>query len=413
MSNSVIIRLGITEDQPIYWGVWSQSGKKMIDSGIIEHVDDLSMLKKFAGDKNVEVVVDSSAIKMKVLDVEPKLKKQFSKIAPFMFEDELAEDVEHVHFVTHFIENNKAVVYAVSMKMMSKWLSWLKSAHLYVSKIVPDVLLLPLEDDNDFSIMQLDNQLIIKHDIYQGAVVEESLFSLYLSKLFALCNQKNEIEVDTGNVMYSVKAYTPINVMHNKLKIEQANDSTHFFVLFLQRFSKCSVNLLSGEFNTSGNILKVLKKSSKTITVALLLCSLWLANMSLELFVVNKKIAYVQDSSKQIYQQLFSNESKVVNPAYQLESKIRALPAAKGASNKVLVMLGKSQKILSGFKQSYLKGLRFDMLNNELRLQLELSSFDDFEKLKQLFTEKFNVETGTVNKQKNVILTTLILKDLS
>ena len=165
MAEKLIIRLGSLPEQAISWLVWSNNEQGIIASGELENAEGLSQLHSKSVSRQVTVLVPASDVALKQLKVPAKSKKAMQLAAPFMVEDDLAQEVEQLFFaygdVKSSDEQHNCFMAVVERGQMQMWQAWLAQAQIKVTRMLPDVLALPSAEQH-WQAIQLGQQILLR-----------------------------------------------------------------------------------------------------------------------------------------------------------------------------------------------------------------------------------------------------------
>ncbi|MBY6187850.1 type II secretion system protein GspL [Marinobacter hydrocarbonoclasticus] len=380
MSERLVIRLGSQAQQPIPWITWSEEQQTVISSGVLSGAEGLASLSERAGGRPVEVLVDSSALTLTEVTLPAKAQRQAMKALPFMLEDELSEDVERLHFVPGSRDGDQLSVVVVAHSQLKMWLEWLAEAGLPVKKMVPDVLALGRVDDTELSVMQLEQQLLIRTGEGRGMVLEPEWLTFMAESL-----------AGEGR---SWALFTPLTLPEGIEGLEQPLELP--MQALAQGFVRTPANLLTGPYAPAKELSKLVTVWSKVGIAAAVLLTLVLAHRGVAWYQLEQERTALRAEGERIYRQLFPQERRVPNPRGQLEAKVRALGGDAG-SGQLLPMMANLESAFAQLPDVRPTGIRFDGNRSEVRLQLVGKDFAQFERFKELASAHYDVESGAIN----------------
>ncbi|MBW3165998.1 type II secretion system protein GspL [Ferrimonas balearica] len=380
MSERLVIRLGSQAQQPIPWITWSEEQQTVISSGVLAGADGLASLSERAGGRPVEVLVDSSALTLTDVNLPAKAQRQAMKALPFMLEDELSEDVDKLHFVPGPRHGDQLSVMVVAHAQLQLWLGWLAEAGLPVKKIVPDVLALARVEDTELSLMQLEQQLLVRTGEGSGMVLDADWLPIMAESLQG-----------EGRPW---ALFTPVALPDG---IEAAEQPLELPMQALaQGFVRTPANLLTGPYAPAKELSKLVSTWTKVGVAAAILLALVLVHRGVSWYQLEQERTALRAEGERIYRQLFPQEQRVPNPRGQLEAKVRALGGA-GAGGQLLPMMAGLENAFAELPELRPTSIRFDGNRSEIRLQLVGKDFAQFERFKELASGRFDVESGAIN----------------
>ncbi len=394
MSERLVVRLGSHAQQPIPWVTWSDEQQGVISSGVLPGADALPSLGERAGGRPVDVLVDSSALRLTAVTLPAKAQRQANKAVPFLLEESLAEDVERMHFVIGPRQGDQLAVAVVSHATMTLWQSWLADAGLACKRMVPDVLALPLVAESALALLVLEDQILLRTGLAAGEVMDHAWFGALAPRLVADSDLPwalySDIEVPEGVVTQPQPLELPMQVL-------------------AQGLAKAPLNLLSGGYAPSRELGKVFRIWSKVGIAASVLFVVALIHNGLSLHQLKQQRLALTAQQAEIYKGLFPREQRVVNPSAQLQAKLRTLGGGAGGGE-LIPMLAKLAPAFSAEPEVRPQGLRFDAGRGEVRLQLSGKSFAQFEQFRQVASRDFEVDQGALNNDETGVTGTLTVK---
>jgi len=212
MAEILYIRLGSEKQESIYWLITSAQGDEIIASGELKNAQQLIDLSEKSKNRQVIVFVPACDVALKSLYVPSKSSRAMKLAAPYMLEDELAQDVEKLFFAYHRItdvdnhtdeskgniavnNSNQAAancfIAAVDQALMQQWLAWLDDADIVCKTMIPDALAMPLNEQNHLSAITLGSQVIVRRSIWQGFVFDQASWSI-ISQQWAIEDHDSE-----------------------------------------------------------------------------------------------------------------------------------------------------------------------------------------------------------------------------
>lgn len=395
MSERVVVRLGEHADAPISWITWSQEQQSVISSGVLADAAALSSLKERAGGRPVHVLVDSSALTLTQVMLPAKMARQGIKGLPFMLEEELAQDVEQLHFVTAERSGDDLGVAVVSHQQMQTWQQWLADAGLQADQIVPDVMAMPIPAGLDGAVMQLEQQWLCRFGL-TGSSVDSDWMPL-------VCADQAQSEITLAN-------YTPIELEIDNISWQQQQLELPMQIL-AQGLSQSRCNLLSGPYAPKreyGKAWGIWGKVAILAGVALLMTLVFQGARWVQLDNERQQLRAQSDA---IYKKLFPNEraNKALHPKQLLASKLRSM-GGSGEQGQLLTLLEKLQPSFAAIPDLKPESLRFNADRNELRMQLKAANFAQFEQFQKLAGAEFQVETGAMNNEEQGVSGSVTVK---
>ncbi len=146
MSECLIVRLSSQKTAPIRWAVWSLSQNSAVETGEFASWDDLSEIQQHAEQRPITLLLDTADVILSEVEIPPGAARQLEGLVPYLLEDDLAQDVDELHFSVLSKKGQQAYVCGVSRVWLSEILAEFASLGLEVKRVLPDVLALPIPE---------------------------------------------------------------------------------------------------------------------------------------------------------------------------------------------------------------------------------------------------------------------------
>lgn len=176
MNEFLIVRLTNNTAQAIQWLVWSESQKEVIASGELDSYQALPEIATYAEGRRTIVLLSAESLVLTDVEIPAGASRQLESMLPYVLEDDLAQDVEQLHFTILNKSQGQAQVCAVDSQWLEKVLMELGDIGCQIQKVMPDVLALP--DSEGLSAVEIGQQWLLKKSSYQGMSVESDWLSL-------------------------------------------------------------------------------------------------------------------------------------------------------------------------------------------------------------------------------------------
>jgi general secretion pathway protein L len=328
------------------------------------------------------VLVPSEDILLTRVDIKVRNREQLGRALPFALEEELAEDVEQLHFAPGPRQpDGTHPVAVVSRTLITQWLTQLSAVGVTAHALIPDVLALPVSE-NRWSLLLEKDRALLRSGSFSGFALEPANLKTLLT-----CGLEDAPAKPEVIELYGSQGDTDPRLPH----AESADPS----VTYEQREGhppqlwaagldeKRSINLLQAHYRSKSGIARLLKPWR----VAAALLGVWLVLQAVETVLDYQRLAEqdrtMQAEIEQIYRETFPNATRVINPRLQMEQQLQALQqAGKGDSLAAFMPLisagGQAIQDTSGVTIDTL-----DYLDGRLELSLSARELQAFEAIKQ------------------------------
>lgn len=393
MSESLVIRLGTTKQQPVAWLVWSGQEREIIASGTLPSADALSELRERAGGRPLITLVPGSDLIFRRVTLPGRYNRQSAAALPYLLEEQIASDVDELHLVVLAHEGPQVDLMAVDRRKMGEWLDWLDAAGLKSLQLLPDVLTLPQAVDG-WSALQLGSEWLIRQGPCQGMVADASLLALLLAA---------EPEPVT------IHSHTPAPAI--AAANWQAAEPELPMLLLAKGALSCRANLLTGPYRPQTEYARYWQQWRKVAITAGLLLLVALAQRGVQLYQLSEQDKALKAEIRQVYTRIFPGENRIVNVRSQMTQHLRQL--GQTPQNGVLLMLTELAPTFAEVPGLKPQVMRFDANRHELRLQVTAPGFAEIERFRELAGKRFEVQQGEVRSTDGKVEGALVLKGKS
>ncbi len=393
MKETLYIRIGSQESAPIQWLITNEQVSDEIASGTLVNKDALIELTDKAAVRDVKVLVDGADVRLKSLTVPGKSERAIKSAAPYMMEDALAQDVDELFFAfaskpsAYQGTDNCFVAFALRAQVET-WLSWFKQANIVVRHMMPDILALPLAEDN-WTAISIGQQLLLRTSVWDGLVVDQALVDILMQQL-----------TTDAKTSQHIVSYAPLEIDNANIDITYAAEELPMLLL-ARGYQQQSFNFLQGGYQIKQQRSPVIKNWLWVAAIAMLALTLNLSAKVVNLMNLNAELAQITSQIETDYKKAFPATKKVrINTIKrQLNSKM----AEYGGSITDAGLL----ELLDDIRPAFIKvpklkpeSLRYDGKRNEIRLSVTADDYQSFEKFKaEIEKASLQVETGAQNNQ--------------
>ncbi len=187
--------------------------------------------------EGVVVGLPSDDVRSTLLKVSPEELKHLSKSLPYMMEEQVAEDVEELHFVASALGEEQFLVAFTRQDKMADWVEQL-SFNDSLKVFGPEALCLPLEGDECCAVVDGD-EVVLRWSDAHGARVDLSLLSTVLDSL---------AEIPSSLVIYGTDREQVVSQLTDDQAALVAWRQGGWGALLLLTKSAPQVNLRQGSF---------------------------------------------------------------------------------------------------------------------------------------------------------------------
>ena len=405
MGETLFIRLGSQVENRIHWLIKINGQEDIIASGELPNAGELTQLTEKSAAREVVVFVPTSDIAIKRIKVPGSSQRAIRLAAPYMLEETLAQDVEHLCFAFNDLKQDEqghnCFVAALERKQLEKWLQWLADANIFCKLMIPDALALPVVPQSSSAVM-LGEQVLIRLGEWQVMSFEANAWPV-ISQFFKGLDENEQ----------TIHAYSALSEVPDELTIEYLPEELPLAILANNHARK--FNLLQGEFQVKE------KRSADTMNwlwVAGVACFALILNFGLkgaELYQLSNQQEALETEIIEKYKTVFPETKRVriSTVRSQLRQKLAEVGNSEDSAG-FLALLVKLEPALASVPEIKPQTLKFDGKRQEVRMQTVAKDYQYFEKLKVAFEKAgLTVNLGAQNNQGDQISGSFSITDTS
>ncbi|MGL5303529.1 MAG: type II secretion system protein GspL [Aeromonas sp.] len=426
MSETLVIRLGTHQHQPVPWLVCSELGQAIIASGTLPSAHALTELQTHAAGRPVITLVPGCDLIFSRVTLPGRYHRRSAAALPYLLEEQVASDVDTLHLVVLAHDGPRVDLLAVDRQKIGEWLGWLKAAGLNSLQLLPDVLALPPAADG-WSALQLGEEWVVRQGPYSGIVADEPLLALLLATW-----------PEQGREPASIHCHTQLPAIANSHTYGswQAAEPALPMLRLAKGALASSVNLLAGPYRSHTEYGRYWRQWRKVTITAGLLLLLALGQRAVHLYQLTEQNKVLKAQISEVYTRIFPGERRIVNVRSQMTQHLRqmglphaalqqtALPQTNQQQSKLAEskhaqpqsMLQLLTELAPAFAQVpsievHMMGI--DTQRHELQLQITAPDFADIERFRELAGQQFEVQQGEMRSTHGKIAGSLRLKGKS
>jgi len=396
VSEQLILRLSSEPQQPIHWLVWSNDDNKTIEYGDVAGVEGLDLLTEKAQSRKVICLLPSVDITLKSVPMSSAFSRKTLQALPYMLEDELASDVERLHFSVIAKTPEMLHVAVCEKHKMVTWLAWLSDANITPFKFIPDVLALPEPLENRWQAVLLQGQWLLKEQLHYGWSCESRMLPSLLA--LRLAEDPQQVICSYGEAPSAC------------LGEWQALPSKPAIQVLAEGAVKQNCNLLDGEFKLKKESqLQLAKWKAPAIAVALLFVIL-IAKTLVETQAVEQQIQTVQKQVEMVYKKAFPTQRALKYS--RIKKRIRGLVGqiSNDSETHFLTVLNDLLPVFSAVPSLQINNLKFNQAKKEMSLSVSTASFQAYEQLAQKMPSQYQLQQGALSSNKDRVSGVLTVK---
>ncbi len=325
--------------------------------------------------QQVIVLLPSTEVLLTTVEIPTMPQYRLQQAVPYALEEQVAEDIEQLHFALGGRDAAKRLnVAVVAQRYLDKYISELREHGVTATVILPEVLAVPLTEG--WSVMQFGQRVVVRTGKQAGFAVEEE----HLATVLALSELPSQMTI-WGKVTESVRlALVALNIPISEPEVAEN-------VLMTGAYQTPFLNLLQGKYQPIQHTAHWWRPWRLTAALLLFFGILKMTDLAISYQQLQQNTQQLNQQIEQIYRQTFPQAQKIVNPRVQMEQQLKELTAKTmhtPAAN-FLVMLSQLSPILMKTTQLNVREIHFQ--NGKLELNLEVAEATTLELLKRLLKE--------------------------
>jgi len=375
----------------------------------------LNELAALASGCRIIIIVPATEVSLMSAAVPSRNRQRILSAVPYILEDQLASDVEQLHFVIGAPDANGEVTAAVvEHQKMRQWLELLRSNGVEPHMIVADLCCLPVSEIPQWTLLLEGDIALLSTGYNQGFAVDRENLVMMLRN--ALQAREQSADAPEQLRLLSNGAGDDLALLEQlsefDLVVSREDEAVDALALFAQGLDeKQAMNLLQGQYSRRDQMGKLLRpwRAAAAMLAALLLFSggMTVANY----FELSGEQAALKKHIEETYLAACPGAKRIVNPRAQMTQCLKKLRGGGGTSDDgLLVMLssmGDALKAAGGLQLQ-----RMSYRNGQLDMALAISDIQALDKLKERITKDagLQVEILSATSRDNRVEARLQLK---
>ncbi|HEY1076322.1 MAG TPA: type II secretion system protein GspL, partial [Fontimonas sp.] len=342
MRETLYIRLRAAEaDAPTAYCIASPDA---VASFVVETAPLEAVLAHAAG-RRLVVLVPSADVRLASVALPAKQAAKALQAIPYLLEDQLADDVETLHFALGTRQGDGGwPVAIVAHQRLQQWLALFTERGLRPDAMIPDVLALAVPAERQFSMLVDGEQILVRSGSDNGFVCarEDLELSLQLAdpererSLRIAIPRDQQFDPSTlGRDVEPLHGYTqPLDALLQALRPAQA------------------IDLLQGNYSAKQNLIRhwlPWRLAASLAGIAVLLAA---AVHGVQAFRLGSELQALNSANEERYKQIFPGETRIVDLDAQLTQQLTRLSGGTGNAKMLplIATVASAQAAVSGLK---------------------------------------------------------------
>lgn len=334
----------------------------------------LDTILALAPGKRLVLLVPGVDVRLTSVQVPARQAQKVLQAAPYALEDQMAEDVDTLHFAIGPRQADGSHPVAVAARTrMESWLAPLRAHNLKPDAVIPETLCLPAPDAGRWSALAETGRITVRTGAFSGFACGADELNTYLQ----LADPENLIPL---------RLWVPRSMETDFTRLSRPVEllpgySSGLEVLVRHFRPESSINLMQGLYSQQEDWQRRIAPWRTAGAIAALWAVLALTQNALVSYRLGKELNSQEAQNLARFQSLFPGETRIVNLAVQAEQQWAALRGSTRAP--LFQMLGALAASLSANPGLNLKALQFR--EGALYLDLTASDLQAYENLRRWF----------------------------
>ena len=331
------------------------------------------------GVRRVVVLVPGAEVSLGEARVPGRNRQRLLRAVPYALEEQLASDVEDLHFALGAADGDRHPVAVVERAQMDAWAALLKESGIHAEQWVPETLAVP--SDGGWNLLVDGETVLVRSGDYAGFVADAE----NLPTLFSLL-RAGERAPETARV------FGAADLELEDVEVEPVEDNALVLETLARGWSQGPlINLLQGAYSRReewGRMLRPWKASAAMLLAGLILGGI---TSGLNYYHLSQQQEQLSAEIEAVYRKTFPKARRIVNPRAQMEQQLKQLQRqAGGGGSDFLTMLAETADVVRSSKGIAVRGASYR--DGRLDLDLQADNLQILDSLKQAL-----VSSGRMN----------------
>jgi general secretion pathway protein L len=287
---------------------------------------------------------------------------QWIQAVPYALEDQVVEDIEHLHFsLGSLSEEGRLPVAVIQRTVLRAWLDRCAEAGIAPAVVVPEPLLLSWEE-GDWSVLLEAGRAVVRTGRWEGFAVELELLDLLFAQALAEAGEARPQRLRIWGDP------PPTLVVADLIPLVEDRSPEPLAVFAAAYRPGAALDLLQGPFSRRAHWGRWVRPWR----MAAVLAGLWLLAQGIaqihERFWLEREVIALRTEMARLYQDAVPGATRIVNPQAQLEAHLRELRSGGARTETFLELLYRGGQPLTQFPDVILRALSY----RDGRLSLDL-----------------------------------------
>ena len=346
-------------------------------AGQARHGELTEILSEAASSRLVLILPAASVVLHKV-SIVAKSKNQIAAALPYALEDELASDIEQMHFAYRTLDKQSGnqLVAVIERDLVQRLHALIVQYQFESVLLLPQMLMVPWQAES-WSLFVQREQALLRKDISDGYAMDVVAMPELLTTERELYKRQHDSESAPELKIYN---FSPDQEVEGGSHLGGDSEALAVMARYWLDNPDTEINLFQGEYQIVRPMRDLLRQWSMAAGIAVIALVIYLMNVAVDNYLLARERDVLEASMQSLYETVF-NEKPAGNPADSMRKKLAALGSESGDSNNFISVILVSGKEFLADSQTSITRLRYT--GNDIEVDLETTSIEQLEKLQQ------------------------------
>jgi type II secretion system protein L len=311
-------------------------------------------------------------------EISPEEKKHIGKSLPFMLEEDVAADIDDLHFAHCNLDKKRLGVAVCSSEDMEAWAELLADFPSVI-RWIPEPLLLPWREGEWCMVLEGDTA-VIRLARCEGFTVERDMAGIFLQQAM------QEFEVPDAIIVYGEQQQPDLELLPSELKnVAQWRRGNLYTAMLLREASDISLNLLQGVHAPKLPLERWWRQWRAVAVLGAVAFSLHLVSGYMDYKTLQKENLALRGAVEQSYRNAFP-KGQYVDAESQLRKQLEAMRGT-GRSSGFVSLVEQVGQAISSMPSTSISTVNYSDKADEMRMNIVAKDFSAVEQLRSRINE--------------------------
>ncbi len=382
MADTLLIHFSPDNPDTASWSLVNNTGEL---TSMITH-GSLSDAAAIAEKHKTVVLLDNTSVYIGTTQLPIKNRQKLLRAIPFALEEQIADDVDDLHFVAGKPQHDASIpVAAIKKATLDSIIDIMNQAGIEPVAIIPDTLCLTASNGEQWAILLHGEQANLQLNTFNGSEFDRDTLPIIISSLL----QQESLETPEKIILFTLDGEAEddatralIESLPDDIELIKVSYNTHPLVIYCGQYNNAMpLNLLQDAYKPErkGNV--EWKRWRLAASLAVIWITLGLGSAATEYYNLKDKNKQLGIQIEKIYKNAFPRSKKIINARVQMEQKLKELKGGSSTSEgtSMVALLTNSASALSSEKGINLQTISYR--NNKMDLELTGTNLQAIESL--------------------------------